>query len=272
MFNLWDIFAKQQGGDALDRLARQFSLTPDQATQAVQAMMPAFAAALQKQMTDPNAWTALFGLMAQRAAVPDAMSAFAPGNPLGQEAIDRLFGSPDVAKAVAAQIAGMTGLGPDALAGMMPGVAATLMSGLGQAMQGNPMAGAMAAWASPGGAAQHPFAAMMKTLTDAGAAPQAAFTQALQHMIRSMPRPTGETETFEAMLKRVPNPAGPASAFDDTIGEFVRGFNRGRPEPKTAPEQDLADMFGQMFQAGANAQAGQVQAFGEMLDRMWKKK
>ena len=52
--SLNDIIQAAQGGQAINNLASQFGLTPEQTQAAVQAMMPAFSMGLQRPRADPN--------------------------------------------------------------------------------------------------------------------------------------------------------------------------------------------------------------------------
>ena len=55
MFNLYEILRNAQGGHALDNLASQFDLTPEQADAAVKAMVPALSEEFMKLTSKPNA-------------------------------------------------------------------------------------------------------------------------------------------------------------------------------------------------------------------------
>ena len=49
------------------------------------------------------------------------------------------------------------------------------------------------------------------------------------------------------MTAKVPNPIGPNTLFDETVGEFVRGYNRGRPKPHPEPPRsEFEQMLGVM--------------------------
>ncbi len=49
MNNLYEMMMQAQGGNAMQNLARQFGLAPEQAQSAVEALLPAFQLGLQKQ-------------------------------------------------------------------------------------------------------------------------------------------------------------------------------------------------------------------------------
>ncbi|HTJ03402.1 MAG TPA: DUF937 domain-containing protein, partial [Methylovirgula sp.] len=50
MFNLSEIINNAQGGKAVDNLAQQFGITPDQAQSAVQALIPAISGGLMQKV------------------------------------------------------------------------------------------------------------------------------------------------------------------------------------------------------------------------------
>lgn len=285
MFDFTKILLEAQGGEAMLNLARRFGLSPDQSRAAVEAMMPAFAAAMQRQMTDPQALASLFALMTGQPQPPrnpylDAMAAFSPDAvEAGNAALKAIFGSNEVTRAVADQAAAMSGIGQGVLQAMMPVVAAMLMGGLAESMSKTPVGEMLAGFfaASRPQSGYGAFGDMMGRFVREGAEKgPAAFADMMRQMAAAMPRPTGGTETVEEFLRRAPNPAGPNSLFDEAFGAFVRGFNRGRPEPEKRPEPGPGDDFGafvgQMFQAGQNVQANQMQAFEQIFDRFWGKR
>lgn len=278
MFDFTEILRRAQGGDALGNLARQFGLPQEQARKAVEAMMPAFAVAMQRQMTDPQHLAALFALMTGRpqpAANPylDAVAAFSPeAVQAGNAALAALFGSNEVTRAIADQIARSSGIGPAVLQPMMPVVAAMLMAGLRASMEQTPVGQMLASYFGKGSPGE-PIGAlgtmMNQMVAESSAKGPAAVADLMNQMLRAIPKATGETEPFDQFLARAPNPAGPSSLFDEAFGAFVRGFNRGRPEPKPEPADEFEQFVGQMFQAGKDVQASQMHVFEQILDSFW---
>jgi len=81
------------------------------------------------------------------------------------------------------------------------------------------------------------------------------------------------TGAMKPVLATIPNPIGPNSFVDDTFGEFVRGYNRGRPV--VPPEPDLSEaekLLQQMVDQSREAQAAQIEAFEAMLDGWFGRK
>src|SRR5918993_3443973 len=134
MFNLFDIMRGAQGGAAMDAMARQFGLTPDQVERAMQALLPAFALGLQGSAREPDAFSRTLGLMGSGRYAPFfdnpmlafSQSAMAQGN----EALGVLFGSKDVSCSVAREAAAFAGIGPEILKQMLPILASILLGGL----------------------------------------------------------------------------------------------------------------------------------------------
>jgi hypothetical protein len=303
MFNLTDILMQAQGGEAARNLARQFGLSPDQAEAVLAAFAPAFAASMNRQMQEPNAIGQVLGLMAQtNRTYADAFegmaTAFQPETrDAGNQALGALFGSKDASRAVADQVAAMTGVGSPVLKSMLPVVASMMMGGLNKSMGATPM-GAMLGGATGGnggfadlvGAFMNGFsgkAAAPPVLSDLFGAlmsggdkggPQAP-PQALDTVVDHLKRQSlGQGATVGETLARTPNPAGPETALGDLLGSLVGGFNRGRPEPVPEPEPEpdataqLTAMMGQLFQAGRQVQDQHQAAFEQIFDRFLTRK
>lgn len=148
MFNLADILSQAQNNPGFDTFARQFGMAPDQVKAAMDALLPAFSVGLNRTAQSPVDLANLFGLYA---AQPNVAKMFE--NPAGaasammaagQEAMTRIFGSNDLAQAIAAQTAAVTGMGQELMKQVMPMMAALLMGGLMQgAMNGQNPLGAL---------------------------------------------------------------------------------------------------------------------------------
>jgi hypothetical protein len=94
-----------QVGGAIDTMARQFGLTPDQVERAMQALLPAFTLGLQGSAREPDAFARTLGLMGSGRYAPffdNPALAFSQGAMAqGNEALQALFGSKDVSSSVA---------------------------------------------------------------------------------------------------------------------------------------------------------------------------
>lgn len=161
MINLSDLMAHAPGGAAaMEAMARQYQLTPEQADAAVEALLPAFALALKQMASSPGGMAQLFNLMAQanyHAMRENPAYAFTPkGVEAGNNLVAAMFGSPEMSRAVAEQAARFAGVGTAAMQQMLPAFAAMLMGGLSQGVPADkPATDAPAPQASEGA---HPFA------------------------------------------------------------------------------------------------------------------
>ncbi|WP_210103423.1 DUF937 domain-containing protein [Neorhizobium galegae] len=140
MLPLFDMMLKAQNGAAMDTLAKQFNLAQEQAAQAMAALLPAFSSGLKRSSSNPYDFSALMSGMFSGAYgkyFEDINKAFTPqGMADGNAVLERLFGSKDVSRAIAAQAAQLTGIGQDVLKQMMPAMADTIMGGLFKQMTG----------------------------------------------------------------------------------------------------------------------------------------
>src|SRR4051794_37363523 len=133
MINLFEMMQNAQGGHAVDSLARQFGLTPNQSEAAVDALLPAFTIALRRQLKNPQAWPLL---MAALSVPPASMAASTPVQPFSPQAMQQgeavlgaLFGSSEIGKQVASQAAAATGMSASVMQQMLPTMAAMLQGG-----------------------------------------------------------------------------------------------------------------------------------------------
>ena len=154
MNNLFEMMMQAQGGNAMQNMARQFGLAPEQAQKAVEAVLPAFQMGLQKQAESVDGFQQLMRTMTGGAfaGLHDANGDGIPDRATeqGNDVLGQIFGGKEVSRAVAAQAAAMSGISDAVVKQMLPIVASMLMGGLykgvanqgaggalGHAMQGN---------------------------------------------------------------------------------------------------------------------------------------
>ncbi len=133
--NLADLFDTAQGGAALRNLASFYGLSPAQAQQAVDALLPAFSIGLKRQVEEPAlipGFAQMLGADQARAffeafASPDAAAR------QGQVFLDRIFGSREAEQRVASQAAFASGLGFDTVQKMLPAIASLVVGGIAKA-------------------------------------------------------------------------------------------------------------------------------------------
>ncbi|WP_293867131.1 DUF937 domain-containing protein [uncultured Alsobacter sp.] len=262
MFNLFELMKQAQGGSPAEAFARQFGLSPPQAESAIDALLPAFALALQRQLQDPAQWPKLFQAFAvaqQTTMMEAAAKAFAPQATAAPDLAGMLFGSNDIARQIAQQAAAYSGLSPVILQQMMGPMGATLMTGLAQAMtqQG------LAPWLS----------ALGGQATQAAANPFAAFTTMMGQMMGAAAQ--------AGAAKPQAEPPRPASDYLDpqAMGAFINQMLGGKtpeppppeeppPPPPTATDLGL-DAMSQIVETGREVQEQHLQTMQAILQQMF---
>jgi hypothetical protein len=158
MFNLYEIVQNAQNGQAIDNLAKQFNISPDEADNAVRALLPGLSTAFMQRAAEPAAFGSVLGALGDQqhaAAFIDATVARSgETTQKGAAALQHLFGSHDASAAIAQHAAGIAGLPPALIQQMAPVIASLVLGGLskGLANQGwGGVFGQLAAVAGQGG-------------------------------------------------------------------------------------------------------------------------
>jgi hypothetical protein len=180
MNNLIEMMMQAQGGNAMQNMARQFGLAPEQAQSAVESLLPAFQVGMQNQADSIDGLQKMIQMFGggQHADNFDADGDGIPDNAVqqGNDVLGQLFGGKEVSRAVAAHAEATSGVSAAILKQMMPVIASMLMGGMfkgatnnglgglmGQAMQGGlgNMMGQMMGGGQPQQQAQNPMGNMM---------------------------------------------------------------------------------------------------------------
>jgi hypothetical protein len=243
MLPLYDLLSRAGDGRAMELMARQFQLSQEQARLAAEALLPAFSEGLRRNASDPHGIAVLMNEMASGRHArffEDAARVFAPeGRKEGEDILARVFGSPEVSRAVAAQAAQATGIAQDTLKAMLPAMAAILMGGLNKQASGE--------FGRP-----------------PGSIPENPFLQAMQEMMRAgMPPPPPQKQE-----QRAPSP------FDNPFTRFMQEMveaSQPKPEPPKnpsgRPRNTYDDLFGQMFETGRQTRDEYERAMREIFER-----
>jgi len=121
-------------GGAVNQLAAQFGLQPEQASSAVAALVPALAGGLQRNVSTEGGLASLasaLGSGKHESYLEDPTSLAQPTTTDdGNAILGHLLGSKDVSRQVATQASQQTGIDPSILKQMLPLVAALAMGGL----------------------------------------------------------------------------------------------------------------------------------------------
>ena len=275
MLPLFDMMMQAQNGAASQAMAKQFNLAQEQATKAMAALMPAFSSGFKRSALDPQNFVGVMqdifsGSYAKY--FEDMSKAFTPeGTADGNIVLERLFGSKEVSRAIAAQAAQMTGIAQEVYKSMLPVMANTLMGGLFKETSGqmaaanpflnNPMGDMMQSWLKTIGFAPKP------------PAPQASifdnpFTQAMERMFTAQPAPKAP----EAGNPFLDNPF--AKAFQDMMRNFPMPTEPAKevPQPKetaAAPAVDMAaysNMLTSLFDSGLEVQKSYQKSMESIFD------
>lgn len=260
MLPLFEMMLRAQNGAAMDAMAKQFNLAQEQTARAMAALLPAFSSGLKRTVTNPYDFTALMGDMfsgSYSKYFEDMTKAFSPqGIADGNALLEKLFGSKDVSRAIAAQAEQLTGIGQEIFKQMMPAMADTLMGGLSKQATGQIPNGANPFDATPMGQMMKPW------LDSLGLQPKAKaqtpdpfdnpFTQALRNFWGA-DAPQAKAGSGNPFMD---NPF--AKAFQDMMaGATPRPAPPEEPKPKPASATQvdaLRDMVNNMFDSGLEVQ------------------
>lgn len=150
-----ELLRAAQGGQGMENLARVYGLSSQQAQAIAEAMMPAFADSFRHIVQSPEAMASLMALMlsgpygayynqgaAPYAPAPAAPPPFGGYTPppapdltqAGTDALNTVFGSSEVSRAVASHVAASTGLGIAMVRQIMPAYATLVVGGLAKSL------------------------------------------------------------------------------------------------------------------------------------------
>ena len=275
MLPLFDMMLRAQNGTAMEAMASQFNLAQEQVTKAMAALMPAFSSGFKRNTANPYDFSSLIGAMASGGYAKyfeDMSKAFTPqGIADGNQVLEKLFGSKEVSRAIAAQAAQFTGVGQEVLKQMLPVMADAIMGGLfkqttGQMADTNPFAGT-------------PMGAMMQQwLESTGFQPKPApkqpnifdnpFTKAFQDMMGAAQKPqTAATanpffdnpfaKSFQDMM---------TGAYGAPVGGAAAAKEAPKPEAEAPPAAKMAEIMNAMFDSGLEVQKNYQKSMEQIFD------
>ena len=132
--DLMSLLAQAQGGQAVNNLASQMNLAPEQAQSGIAALLPALTAGMQRNTESKDGMSGLMNALSgtrHEAYVDDAAALQTPeAKAEGNAILGHLFGSKDVSRNVAQQAAESTGLDITTLKSMLPMVANMAMGAM----------------------------------------------------------------------------------------------------------------------------------------------
>jgi hypothetical protein len=137
MFNLYDILRSAHGGQALENLASQFNLSPEEADVAVKAVLQELSGGFLKHASDPVALGSLLGGLGQghfREAFADPAAAQASAQK-GGDHLSEILGSSATKDEIVQRASNATGLSQDMLSRMLPVIVSMIFGGLTKSLE-----------------------------------------------------------------------------------------------------------------------------------------
>jgi len=131
-----DMLRAAQGGHGLDNVARLYGVSSQQALKVAEQMMPALAEGFRRACQSPEAMGNLMALMTSGpyGTLYNQPVATNRMKEAGSEALNAVFGSSEVSRAVATQVAASTGLNIALVKQMMPTYATLFIGGLAKSL------------------------------------------------------------------------------------------------------------------------------------------
>lgn len=262
MINLFEIMQGAQGGNAYQSLANQFGIGPQQAQQAVEAVLPAITMGLQQQAQTLEGWQNILSTLGQSQTSAQFYDSDGDGIPdhlenEGKNALGSLFGGPEMTQAVAQQAAQFAGLPAQMMQQMMPAIAAMVMGGLLKGFTNSGLGG-MLGQMMQGGAAQGGLGGMLGGMFGQGMAPQNqgnVFGNVLGGMFGGQqPQQQG----------------GLAGMFGTILNSMVNGGRQPQPAPQADPLGAGLEMMKGMFETGKHVQSTQMDAWQDIFNQFSK--
>ncbi len=302
MLPLFDLLKQANGGNAMNQMAAQFGLSPEQVQAATEALLPAFSIGLKRNTADPMGMGGFLSALASGQHgkyFENIGQAFNPaGMQDGNAILGHLFGSKDVSRAVAAQAAQATGIGQEILKQMLPVLATTLMGGMFKQSSGSLNAAGMGA---DGNIFGKVIEEMMRQSGGQRQAPQEEAAPAdpmadnplgkiLQDMFggaqaapRQQQNPMGDNplgKILEELTKGAQGrgmPQGGQNPMgDNPLGKILEGMFGGQARQAEEPQQQtrrepsnpMGDALNDMFKTGRQTQETYQKGLESIFDQM----
>jgi hypothetical protein len=282
MNNLFDMINGAQGGNAVDNLARQYGLSPDQAHGAIEALLPALSMGMQRQSQSVNGLEGLLQSFGggQHNEFFDADGDGIPDNAVegGNNVLAQLFGSKDVSRAVAQEASLMSGVSSTILKQMLPVIASMVMGGMFKSAMGNGLGGLV------GQAMQGGLGGLLGSVLGGGQQQQQQQPQGgmLDNILGQMmgggqrqqqqqqQQSGGLGDLLGGMLggnRQAPPPPQQQGGLGDLLGGLLGG-NRQAPPPPQQQSGGLGDLLGGMLGGSRQAPQQQQQSGGNISDML----
>lgn len=253
-----EMLRSAQGGQGMEALAKAYGLSMQQAQAVAEAMLPALADGFRHASQSPESMAYLMTLMTSGpyAALYTQPAAPAELTKVGSQALDAMFGSNEVSRAVANHVAASTGLGLALVRQMMPSYATLVVGGLARSLAASgalqQMLAAMLNRAVPAAkpavpATGNPWIDAFMTFSGMGAAP------------RMMSTGNPWADAFAQTMLRYASPPAAArpvgNAWQEVVNAMSNTMAQASPVPAPRPVEKpkplpFQDYFAQMFAQG----------------------
>lgn len=259
MVHLFDIARQAHQGAGFDVMSRQFGLDPAQTQRAVEALLPAFTLAFQRNMLEPARFADMLGLVASGRYAPFYDGAvprpFPGGSSSANALVDSLFGSPEIGRQVAAQASAVSGIGAQVLQQMMPVLAATLIGGMFRYASLEGFAELLGQWSAAIKAAAPSKRAV------APRDPWSAWVEVATTMMGSVAQAT-------APAPPPPPPDTPLAAWTKAVGSMLGQAPSAPPRAAPDPPDPMGAMT-RMFETGREVQAQHLADLQRIMGGAW---
>ena len=308
MPNLYDVLGDAQNGDAMAELSREFGLSAQQTQAAVAALLPAISMGLKRATATPEGLGDLLALMGAQPALhgmfDDPQAAFSrDGRAAGNEALARMFGSPDASRAIADQAQQLSGISSTILKKLLPVLAGLIISSLMRSGSGKAAPSAPQPAPDQGGG----LGDILRQIFKQGApesdgpatspAPQTAPKQDGSLRDKLGPGPSYQIPTGGQQSPVPTDTGGQAAPGGDILAQIMRELAKaiedgrlkpvvvgpieigvpGQAGPAGQPQNPMGDVFGQILRDLLGGKGGQLKpaslahgmgsaVFGERLD------
>lgn len=256
MFNLYEILRNAQGGQAIDNLAAQFNITPEEADAAVKAIVPELSEGLLKQTSQPVGFGSFLGALGEsqhKAAFADPAAAQDTATAQrGNDLLSQILSSSHAREEIALRASSASGVNSDVLSQMLPVIVSMIFGGLNKSMQDQGFGGILGQLANAAG--KGGFGPVLDQILGGGQAPANPRTQA------PAPGGTAGPGGLGSILEQIlagsqapaapppaPAPAGGQGGMGAILGSIL-GSLLGRPgsgqATQPAPQKDSPQMPG----------------------------
>ena len=259
MINLFEIMQGAQGGNAYQNLASQFGIGPQQAQQAVEAVLPAISLGLQQQAQTIEGWQNILSTLGQSQNSAQFYDSDGDGIPdhlenEGRNALGSMFGGPEMTQAIAQQAAQFAGLPATIMQQMLPVITAMVMGGLFKGAANSGLGGILGQMMQ-GSAAQGGLGGMLGGMFGQGMNqnnPGNVFGNMMGGMFGGQPQP---------------QQGGLGGMFGNILNTMMTGGRPPEPPPQADPLGAGLDMLKGMFETGKHVQSTQMDAWQEMFSQ-----